>query len=271
MRTRIIAPLLVVGTLAAAQPATAITAEEVVRAAVAAVETSSTMADHDMIRLAIHQEETTSDGKTDTSTMTAVVHGDALQNTRLELSQGISLVLSGSNGWAMIRGQLDQRPQTPRMAAGTIRQTLFPLLLPYSLRMEGVRLGVVTEDTFDGAPVWAIEVTFDAGFFAAPSMVTTWRVFVGRKDNLVVGAEYLPAAEFRSVRDEGIRYRYLKRQDVDGVNLAAQVLLDGIDVNGVENGHVRVTKISASSAGPLDLALFIHPDEGERLDAGEID
>jgi len=49
------------------------------------------------------------------------------------------------------------------------------------------------------------------------------------------------------------------------------VLLDGIDVNGVENGHVRVTKISASSAGPLDLALFIPPDEGERLDAGEID
>ena len=116
-----------------------------------------------------------------------------------------------------------------------------------------------------------VDVNFESDFFAAPSMVTPWRVFISREDNLVLGAEYLPASEFRAVRDEGIRYRYLKRQDVGGVSLAAQVLLDGIDLNGVENGHVRVTRISASTAGPLDLTLFIRPDERERLDAGEID
>jgi hypothetical protein len=246
------------------------TAETVVEQAVTVAEDGSTMAEHDMIRMSIRQEETAADGTTEHSELTAMVHGDALQNTRVELSQGVSLVLNDQTGWALIRGQLDTRPQTPRMAAGTIRQQLFPLLMPFSLRMDGVRLGLVTEGTFDGTPSWVIEVTFEPDFFAAPSMITTWRVFIDRETDQVLGAEYLPADEFRSIRDEGIRYRYLKRQNVDGINLAAQVLLDGIDLNGVENGHVRVTKISSQTVGPLDLALFVSPEESERMDAGEV-
>ncbi len=62
----------------------------------------------------------------------------------------------------------------------------------------------------------------------------------------------------------------LKRQDVDGLNLPAQVLLDGIDVSGVENGHVQVTKITAQTVGPLDLGLFINPDDAAKLDAGDV-
>lgn len=255
------------GVAAAATP----TADEIVRRAVAAAETSSTMDAHDMMRAAVHQEETLSDGTTENRDLTAVFHGGRIENVRVELSGGISLVLNNTTGWAMIRGQLDTRPQTPRMAAGTIRQTMFPLLLPFSMRMAGVQLGAVTEGSFDGTPAWIVEATFDAGFFAAPSMVTTWSIFIGREDNLVLGAEYLPPADYHSVRDEGIRYRYLKRQDVDGINLPAQVLLDGIDLNGAETGHVRVTKIDATTVGPLDLTLFINPEESERLDAGEIE
>lgn len=246
------------------------TADVVVEIAVAAAETGSTLVDHDMIRMAIRQEETTSDGTSENSQLTAIFHGDKLQNTRVELSQGVSLVLNDSTGWALIRGQLDARPQTPRMAAGTVRQTLFPLLLPFSLRMQGVNLGMVTEGSFDGSPAWVLEVTFEPEFFAAPSMVTTWKIFISRETSLVLGAEYQPAPEFRPVIDEGIRYRVLKRQTVDGLNIPAQILLDGIDLNGVENGHVRVTKIETTTAGPLDLALFVHPDEMERMDAGDV-
>ena len=101
-------------------------------------------------------------------------------------------------------------------------------------------------------------------------MFTTWKVYVSRKDNLVLGAEFLPNVEYISAIDEGIRYRFLKRQDTDGLSLAAQVLLDGIDLNGAENGHVRVTKMTATTAGPLDLALFVNPDEQERLDSGDV-
>ena len=91
-----------------------------------------------------------------------------------------------------------------------------------------------------------------------------------RENNLVLGSEFQPAAEFRAVVDEGIRYRVLKRQNVDGLKLSAQILLDGIDLNGVENNHVRVTKIESTTAGPLDLSIFIHPDEKARLDAGDV-
>ena len=254
------------GTAAAAAPS----AEEVVSKAISAVGGGSALADHDMIRLAIHQEETTSDAKTQSTHSTAIVHGGRFENARMEIGGGISLMLSGSTGAAMIRGQVDTRPQTPIMAAGTIRQTIFPLLLPYSLQMDGVRLGSVSDGSFDGTPVWILEVDFEPNFFAAPSMVTTWNVFIRREDGKVLATDHLPSHQFRDALDEGMRFRYLKRQNLNGIEFAAQVLVDGIDFNGVENGHVRVTKIKASNGGPFDLSLFIEPSRGEQLDAGEI-
>ena len=58
---------------------------------------------------------------------------------------------------------------------------------------------------------------------------------------------------------------------MDGITFPAQVLLDGIDLNGIENGHVRVTKLDASTAGPLDLTIFVNPEEMAKLDSGEFD
>lgn len=265
-------PLLTAALIALSGPAWAATptADTVVERAISAAELESTLAGHDMIRIAVRQEETAADGSATTRDVTAVVHGARLENIRLELGQGTSLVLNNSTAWAMMRGQLDTRVQTPRMAAGTIRQTMFPLLMPYSLRMEGVRLGAVTEGSFDATPAWVVQVDFDADFFAAPTMIATWNVYIGRADNVVLGAEFLPPKEFHAVLEEGVRYRFLKWQELDGLKIAAQVLLDGIDLNGAENGHVRVTKMTSTNAGPLDLSLFLHPDEQERLDAGDV-
>jgi hypothetical protein len=273
MMSRNTALALTVGLVVAAGQAAAgaPTAEELVNRAVAAAETTTTMDRHDMIRAAIRQEETASDGSSEVRELTAVFYGRRLDSVRIELDGGVSLALASGDAWAMIRGEVDSRPQTPRMAAGTIRQTLFPLLMPFSLGMPGVTLGAVTEGSFDGTPAWVLEIGFEADFFAAPSMVTTWKVFIDRANDLVLGAEYLPAPDLRAVRTEGVRYRILQRQEVDGVSLATQVLLDGIDLEGVPNGHVRVTKLSYLSAGPLDLSLFIDPAEGERLDAGEVE
>ncbi len=178
MNRRSILPLLAAslialsGLVAAETP----TANTVVDRAILAAELDSSIAEHDMLRLAIRQEETTSDGNATVRDMTALVHGAQLDNIRLDLGGGTTLVLNNSNGWAMMGGQLDTRVQTPRMAAGTIRQTLFPLLLPYSLRMQGVRLGAVAEGSFDGTPAWEIDVDFTPEFFSAPSMLTTWKV-----------------------------------------------------------------------------------------------
>lgn len=272
MKQRSIIPLLaaVLMALPGLGSAETLAAETVIERAISAVETNSTLAQHDMLRLAIHQEETASDGSSTAKDVTAIIHGGRLENVRFELGQNISLVLNNNTGWAMIQGQIDTRPQTPRMAAGNIRQTIFPLMLPYSLRMNGVLLGLVTEGSFDGTPAWVIDVNFSPDFFTAPSMLTTWKIFVSRADNSVLGAEFLPPDEYRAVTDEGIRYRILKRQNVDGLNLPAQILLDGIDLSGAENGHVRVTKITAQTVGPLDLGLFINPEDAARLDAGDV-
>lgn len=273
MNRRHLTPLLVAvfATLTGLASAATPTVDSLVERAISAAETDSTLAKHDMLRMVIRQEETTSDGSATVRDLSATVHGGRLENIRVELDGGTSLVLNNGTGWAIMQGELDTRVQTPRMAAGTIRQTVFPLLLPFSLRMDGVLLGAtVSEANFDNTPAWVIEVRFEPDFFAAPTMVTTWKIFISREGNLVLGAEFQPPAEFRAVMDEGIRYRTLTRQDVDGLNLPAQILLDGIDLNGVENGHVRVTKIESTTIGPLDLSIFIHPSEKERLDSGDV-
>jgi len=243
-------------------------AESLVELAIDAAEVEATLAGHDVIRAAIHQEETASDGTTSEQNLTALIYGETLDSIRLELGNGISLALNGTTGWATIRGQVDERPQTPLMAAGTIRQSLFPLLLPFTLRFDGVRLGPVTEGTFDGKPAWVLQVDFEENFFASPAMATTWNVLIDRETRLVLGAEFIPSVEYQKVVNEGVRYRMLKHETTDGLVLPVHVLLDGIDMNGVENGHVRVTKLSFTSVGAFDPTVFVRPDLIEQLDAG---
>jgi hypothetical protein len=273
MTRRAVTPLVIAALVAAAGPASAETpsAKAIIDLAVEAAEIDSTLATQDVMRAAIRQEETTSDGNSTTRDLTAIFHGANLDNVRLELGGGVSLVLNGATGWATIRGELDSRAQAERIAPGTLRQTLFPLLFPFSLRLEGVQLGAVTEESFDSTPVWAVEAGFAPGFFAAPTMSTTWKIFISRQDHLVLGAEFLPPEEFRQARGEGVRYRILKREVVDGIQLPTQVLLDGIDFNGMENGHVRVTKLAFSTVGPFDPAVFMHPDALAKLDAGDVE
>jgi hypothetical protein len=165
-------------------------------------------------------------------------------------------------------GELDTRPQTPRMAVGTIHQKLFPLLLPFSIAMGGVHVNKVVPSTFEDQPVWLLTVVFDRNFFVSPSMNTEWLLTVRRSDHTVVAAEFLPPVEFRKVTTEGVRYRYLQHATIDGVRLPTQVLLDGIDFDRVENGHVRVTKIKPSVRGPFEAELFVDPRRLELLEGG---
>jgi hypothetical protein len=273
MHRCLLATLLVAVTAAAAVPSAADvpTAATLIERAAAASEVESTLAEHNMLRAAIRQEETTSDGTSNVTNLTAVYHGEDLESIRLELDSGISLVLDGETSWAMVRGQLDTRVLAPRMAAGNIRQIVFPLLLPLSLRMDGVMPGAVSEGVFDNQPVWVLEVDFTEDFFVAPSMATTWRVFFSRDEGTVLGAAFLPPESVHAVRDEGVQYTVLSRSEVDGLVLPTQVLLDGIDVNGRPTGHVRVTKVDTVTLGPYDRSIFIHPEEKARIESDEID
>jgi hypothetical protein len=188
-------------------------------------------------------------------------------NLRVEIDNGVVLGCNRNLCWATRNGVVDERPQAPRLAGGSIRQRLFPLLLPFSLKMDGV----VPESTvrvgyFEGEEVYQLALNFKAMFFAAPIMSATWHLVVRRDDFELISAEFLPPEEYRGVQKEGVRYRYLQRTELEGIKLPTRVLLDGIDLTRTPNGHVRVVTLEPTVRGPAEPALFVDPQELEEIE-----
>ncbi len=102
------------------------------------------------------------------------------------------------------------------MARLSINQTVFPLLLPYSLKMEGVWLKEVREGHVDGRDVWVIAIPFSKGFFVNPVMETTWILVVAKDDYSIQSLEFAPAQAFADVSPVGVRYRILMQKDLEG-------------------------------------------------------
>jgi len=222
-----------------------------------------------VLQLAISQEETLSNGEQRKKQATAYVDARTLTNMRLELPGNIVVGRHGDMPWATRDGVLDDRPQTPKMALATLDQRLFPLLLPFTLAMEGVRMSDPKETSFEGIPSWRIAVDFPQGFFVVPSMMTTWYLHVRRSDHTVLAIEFIPPPGVREVSSEGIRYRYLKRANLgSSIQLPVQVLLDGIDLNGAPTGHVRVTRMRITIRGAYEPALFLHPVRLQAIEEG---
>ena len=220
-----------------------------------------------VIEIALTDEETKTDGTQRSQHATAYLDARTLSSLRLDLPGDIVVARHGAKGWATRAGVPDDRPQAPRMAVGTLNQRLFPLLLPFTATMDGVRFGAVNETSFEGQPAWRVAVTFPDDFFIAPSMATTWYLHIHKNDGSLLGAEFLPPPSVREVSSEGIRYRVLKQATIgSGAKLPVQVLLDGIDLDGSPTGHVRVTKMQVTVRGPYEPTLFLHPLELRALE-----
>jgi hypothetical protein len=222
-----------------------------------------------VIELQAHEEETTTDGKTTKQRYRAYLNTarQSIGDLRVEIDNGVVLGCNNNLCWATQNGKLDERPQTPRMAGGAIRQRLFPLLLPFSLRMDGVQPDRrVSAGYFEGEEVYQLALDFKPMFFAAPIMTTTWHLVVRQSDFELISAEFLPPRDYRSVQPEGVRYRYLQREELEGIRLPSRVLLDGIDLDRTPTGHVRVVNLEATVRGPFEPALFINPQELEKLE-----
>lgn len=219
-----------------------------------------------VLEMAVREEETMSEGKRESGSFTAYAYPPQLDTLRMEPSPRVVVACNQGEGWATMGGELDTRRQTPRMAVGTIHQKLFPLLLPFSLAMKGVHVTDVVAATFDGEDVWQLNVKFEPMFFIGPVMNTDWLLTVRKEDHALLAAEFVPPVEYRKVQNEGVRYRYLKHADIDGVRLPTQVLLDGINFDGIENGHVRVTKVAVSVRGEYDSDLFVAPKAPQKGD-----
>lgn len=210
-------------------------------------------------------EETRNDGTRTFSSYTILVDTSNLENLRMELPDDVVVATNNRVGWSTAAGVFDDRPQVSKMARTTINQLVFPLLLPYSLEMEGVWLKEVRETTLDEREVWVILMPFSKGFFANPVMETNWIMVVAKDDYSIVSLEFAPSPEFADVSPVGVRYRVLTDQEIDGATVAKQVLAIGIDSQYRESGANRVTRIVAE-ARPWDPTLFLSPAQLEELE-----
>jgi len=218
-----------------------------------------------VLKLEVEHEETRNDGTSTKRSYTVYVDAAHLENQRIEYPGDVVVAHHGAGGWSTNGGKLDDRPQTSSMAKKTLNQILFPLLVPYSLKMEGVWAEEVRETTLDGRKVWVLALPFVKGFFSSPVLATTWIMVVAQDDYSILSYEFIPPAQYRDVSPMGIRYRILKQQELGGAKLAEQLLLVGINAAAMESGANRVTRIKASTQ-PWDATLFLSPAELEALE-----
>ena len=270
MIARGLAPILLAATLVSPALATEPpAAKDLVQRVVAAAGGQEAFAALGVLKLDIHEEETTSEGTARTADFTAYVDSGRLANLRLEMANDVVLATNAGGGWASLKGKVDDRPQAPRMAAGTVREKLFPILLPFSLAMDGISYGEVHEGDVNGTPVWYVTVHFPNMFFTSPLMSTSWYLTVRQSDDALLSAEFLPPTQFRNVKPEGVRYRFTKTRTLGGVTLPQQMLFEGIDTAYRATNHFQVVKLATSVHGPADPALFMNPDELEKQEEGE--
>ena len=218
-----------------------------------------------VLELEVTEEESRNDGTQSGKSYTLMVDTSNLDNLRMELPGEVVVAANKGGGWSTTANVLDDRPQVPKMARLTINQSVFPLLLPYSLQMEGVWLKEVRETQLDGRDVWVISIPFSKGFFVSPVMETTWILVVAKDDYSVQSIEFAPAPAFTDVSPVGVRYRILKQKAIDGATVVEQALAVGINSQYRESGANRVTRI-VLKVRPWDPTLFLSPAQLEALE-----
>jgi hypothetical protein len=219
-----------------------------------------------ILRLEVSSEETRNDGTASKDAYTIYVDTSEPTNLRLELEGDIVVGRNGDSGWATVGGEIDERPQTSYMAKTTLNQRLFPLLPPYSLKMDGVWMKEAGEVSWEGRQAWAVLMPFAKGFFKSPVLTTDWRLVVSKEDYTILGMDFVPPVEYRDVQPMGMRYRYLKWDEIDGVKIPSQVLAVGINSQGIESGAHRITKVAISKFGQWQPRLFMSPQQLEALE-----
>lgn len=220
-----------------------------------------------VLKMEITESETQTDGKTKKDSLTAYVD-TTLANSRLELPSNVVIVRNGDTGWASISGKLDTRKQTPRMAPGTCRQKLMPLLLPFSLKLDGPGFSQPTQTNFQGQKMWKIGMIVKRLFFQSPMISNSWDFFFPLDSNKAPIARYLPLAEFIKVQPEGMQIEVIKRTRVGGVLLPSSVTIHGVDATGKVSSHERRVSISYTIVKDPDLGLFVSPETLQKLDEG---
>ena len=242
-------------------------AEKVIDASIQAAGGRQAFESLGVLKMEISQSETEADGSRHTGTVTAYVD-TTLSNSRLEMPNNIVVTRNGNTGWATIDGTLDDRKQTPRMAPGTCRQKLFPLLLPFSLKIEGTGFSKPSQTTYQGQKMSKIGMTVAGLFFQSPLISTHWDLLFPTDTTQSPIARYLPLDQFIKVHPEGMQVEIKEKSKVGGVLLPTKVIFRGVDASGKTTSHTREIKIKYSIVQDPDRGLFISPETLEKLDEG---
>jgi hypothetical protein len=219
-----------------------------------------------VLKLEVSQEEIRNDGTSTKTSYTAYVSTMDLENQRVEYPDELVIGHNLSGGWSTAAGAMDDRPQSSVRAKRSLNQTLFPVLLPHSLKMEGVRASEHREATLNERGVWLVALPFLKGFFNSPVLNTSWLMVVDQQDASLLTMEFFPGPEYRDVSPVGVRYRVLEYQEVAGAMIPEQILAVGINHRGEESGQSRFTRIKASVHGKWDPVLFLSPAQLEALE-----
>ena len=221
-----------------------------------------------VLQMEISQVQTYADKSQDTFAYTAYVD-TRLINSRLELPGEVVNVRNGDTGWAMVQGKPDVRQQTPRIALGFNRERLLPLLLPFSLNLEGVNLGdTVDETVFAKKSVLNFSFTVPEMYFASPLMGLSWDIVVDSSDHRIVAARFLPVEGFKEAENEGLQIQVTETADINGVSLPSRVVMKGINHYGQPTGMEREVTIKTTVLLEPNPSLFIRPDKLEALEEG---
>lgn len=222
-----------------------------------------------VLKLEVSQEEIRNDGTSTKTNFTAFVDTANLENQRLEYPGELVIAHHGGGGWSTTAGVMDDRPQTSLRAERSLNQTLFPILLPHSLQMEGVRANEYREATLNDRAVWAVALPVAKDFFNSPILNTSWLMVVDQEDASLLSIEFFPPPQYRDISPVGMRWRVLKYQEIAGAMIPEDLLAVGINARGEESGHSRVVRIKASVHGSWDPTLFLSPAQLEALEKDE--
>jgi len=221
------------------------------------------------LKLEITETWTPPDGKEKSRKTTAYVD-TSLQNSRLELPKEIVIVRNGKKGWATFAGKPDTRPNTPRVAPGTCRQTLLPILLPFSLKMDGVKFTPPLPGTFQGLKSHRTIMKTEEFFFQAPEIPRAWEIFLPEDTSKAVTARYRPAEEFLQAFPEGKQYQVIDRVSVGGVLLPSKIEVLGVDTSGTTTRIFEKISVKYTVLKAPDPALFLSPELRAKIENGDI-
>lgn len=217
----------------------------------------------------VREEETMANGEQKARAVTTLVRTDGLSGMHLQLGPDLGLYCNPESAWAMVNGEVDDRPQTPNMARGTINMRVVPTLAPFSLELPGVQPLKPEEAVWEDQKVWKLPVLFAKNFFAVPVLVATWTFYVRQSDGQLLAMEVYPPEQFREGVEEGLRYRLSRFIDVGGVSLPSRILVEGLDYDGVENGHFMIVDVEHRVLKGIDPILFVDPAKIEALDESD--